>query len=141
MRVATHMTDHWKIAATVLVAAFFSSVSAANAQGVSFNPYNYGEVRAVMVVPNGPSMFAPQVPHVSEEPIVGQRFVSGPEPIMPNIIVPQGTYTIQKGAHLKSVARLTKTSLSDLEALNPTLCTDDLLPAGTVVMITRKGNW
>ena len=140
MRVASHMTDHWKIASAVLVVAF-SSVSAANAQGVSFNPYNYGEVRAMMVVPNGPSMFAPQVPHVSEEPIAGQTFASGPEPIMPNIIVPQGTYTIQKGAHLKSVARLTKTALRDLEALNPTLCTDDLLPAGTVVMIPRKGNW
>ena len=140
MRVASLITDR-KIFVSAVLAFTISSVSAANAQGVGYYPYAYGGVHPIMVVPNGASMFAPQPWHVSEEPIVGERFASGAQPIMPDIIVPQGTYTIQKGAHLNSVARLTKTSLRDLQVLNPSLCVDDVLPAGTVVLITKKGNW
>ena len=109
-------------------------------QAVSHYPYQTGQVRPMMVVPNGPSLFAPSVPALNDEAIV-RTSAPAYEPIMPRVIVPQGTYTIQKGAHLRSVARWTKTSLSDLIALNPTICTDDLLPAGTVIVLPKNGNW
>ncbi len=120
--------------------AMCSVASGAAAQAVSYFPYNTGMVAPVMVVPNGPTLFASSVPTLSEEVIV-RTAQPAYEPIMPRMIVPQGTYTVQKGAHLSSVARRTRTALGDLVALNPTLCPDDLLPAGTVVLLPKKGNW
>jgi len=52
-----------------------------------------------------------------------------------------GTYTVQKGAHLVSVAKRTNTSYDDLILLNPDICVNDLMPAGRVVKLPIPGNY
>ncbi|MEI6558193.1 MAG: LysM domain-containing protein [Rhodospirillaceae bacterium] len=69
-----------------------------------------------------------------------------PAPVYPvmaveNVPVAQGVYTVQKGAHLSTVARRTRTALADLVRLNPHLKPEALLPAGTRVKLPIRGSW
>ena len=83
---------------------------------------------------------APPVPAASVMP------EGPPPPVYPVMAVEsvptaQGVYTVQVGAHLSSVAKRTRTSLTDLVRLNPGLKPEALLPAGTRVKLPVRGSW
>ena len=84
-----------------------------------------------------PSVPAPGAASMPEGP---------PAPVYPVIAVEtrpeaRGVYTVQKGAHLSSVALRTHTALADLVRLNPSLKPENLLPAGTRVKLPVAGSW
>ena len=69
-----------------------------------------------------------------------------PPPVYPVMAVEtqpeaRGIYTVQKGAHLSSVAMRTHTALADLVRLNPSLKPETLRPAGTRVKLPIVGSW
>ncbi len=69
------------------------------------------------------------------DPLLGP--VATIEPIAP--LSAKGLYTLKTRARLAAVAQRTRTSLSDLVALNPKISPNDFLPAGTRVLLPKSG--